>query len=422
LISNSAEFLEAVHSREPVTGFTHSFYRYPARFSPLFARAAISTFTQAGDLIVDPFMGSGTTLVEARVSGRRAIGTDISTLAHFVSEAKTTLYRDEDLNAVRTWATTFACTLNLHAPPKRATEWIERGYQRNINGKSTWPMRKALELALSEVNELENAHQRMFARCILLRTAQWALDCRERIPGVKQFRHQLVTYAEEMVEGASSYTNAVRNNTMDYVPAPPFLSLCLNRSADGLDEHDIWSYSPAPALVLTSPPYPGVHVLYHRWQVQGRRETPAPFWIADRLDGNGAAFYTFGDRHAQELTGYFEQIRACFSALARVASRDTLVVQMVAFSDPSWQLSRYLRVMEEAGFAEQLFPGFANSGDGRLRRCVPNRKWYADHKGAISASKEVVLFHRLRPDNHRARLTSALQQPHQLKLTPRQAR
>ena len=26
-------------------------------------------------------------------------------------------------------------------------------------------------------------------------------------------------------------------------------------------------------LVLTSPPYPAVHVLYHRWQVKGRKET-----------------------------------------------------------------------------------------------------------------------------------------------------
>jgi hypothetical protein len=40
-----------------------------------------------------------------------------------------------------------------------------------------------------------------------------------------------------------------------------------------------------PKLVLTSPPYPGVHVLYHRWQVDGRKETPLPFMIAGKLDG-----------------------------------------------------------------------------------------------------------------------------------------
>ena len=29
-------------------------------------------------------------------------------------------------------------------------------------------------------------------------------------------------------------------------------------------------------LVVTSPPYPGIHMLYHRWQVDGRKETDAP--------------------------------------------------------------------------------------------------------------------------------------------------
>ena len=43
----------------------------------------------------------------------------------------------------------------------------------------------------------------------------------------------------------------------------------------------------APQLVVTSPPYPGVHVLYHRWQVDGRKEAPLPFMIANKLDGAG---------------------------------------------------------------------------------------------------------------------------------------
>ncbi len=51
--------------------------------------------------------------------------------------------------------------------------------------------------------------------------------------------------------------------------------------------------------------------------------------------------------------------------------------------------------MEEAGFKEIKFPAMANRRDGRLWRTIPNRKWYANQKGSIGSSKEVVLFHRL---------------------------
>ena len=60
----SESFLDAILSQSPSKGFTHTFYRYPARFSPEFARAAINTFTKQNDVVFDPFMGSGTTLVE----------------------------------------------------------------------------------------------------------------------------------------------------------------------------------------------------------------------------------------------------------------------------------------------------------------------------------------------------------------------
>src|SRR5215467_12038614 len=64
-----------------VRGLTHDFYKYPARFSPSFARAAIETFTKPGQLVLDPHVGGGTTLVEARALGRECVGVDISPLA-----------------------------------------------------------------------------------------------------------------------------------------------------------------------------------------------------------------------------------------------------------------------------------------------------------------------------------------------------
>ena len=390
----AANFLEAVHSCQPVLGLTHGFYRYPARFSPLFVRAAIKAFTQPGDLVLDPFVGGGTTLVEARVLGRRAIGTDISELAVFVTRVKTTPLSDEDLSTIHNWADGLSGSLNLRNPPIRADKWIEEGYQRNISGTHTWPIRKTLELALALIDRLTCKRQR-FVRCVLLKTGQWALDCRRRIPSAREFRKQLFANLAEMSERAKEFSVRAHDADCLYEAPGSFRSLCLNRSAIGIDREPRMAGSPAPKLILTSPPYPGVHVLYHRWQVQGRKETPASFWIANSLDGHGASFYTFGHREQPKLTNYYNQIYEAFASLARIADYETLLVQMVAFSNPSWQFPKYLQVMKQAGFTEIRLPILINSPDGRLWRCVPNRKWYADQRGEIPSSKEVVLFHRL---------------------------
>src|SRR5687768_1228174 len=97
-------FLEAVHDKSNVKGFTHDFYNYPARFSPLFVREAIKTFTSPGDLIVDPFVGGGTTLVEAKILNRHSIGFDISSLATFIATTKITPLNQEDINVIKKWA------------------------------------------------------------------------------------------------------------------------------------------------------------------------------------------------------------------------------------------------------------------------------------------------------------------------------
>jgi hypothetical protein len=88
------EVVNAAQDMEPVSGFTHNFYRYPARFSPKFVRSVIEKFSNPGDLVADPFMGGGTTLVECLALGRESIGFDISSLATFIAEVKTAVYSE----------------------------------------------------------------------------------------------------------------------------------------------------------------------------------------------------------------------------------------------------------------------------------------------------------------------------------------
>lgn len=390
------DLIEAVHSKDPVSGFTHCFYKYPARFSPLFARNVIKIFTEPGDIVADPFMGGATTLVEARLLGRRCIGADINELAVFLARTKTKIIFKKDLDAVYDWAVSLGDKLNLHNPPIRAEWWIKEGYQRNINGRSTWPTRKTLEFILANLHELRTDSQRRFARCALLKTSQWALDCNTKIPSAAEYRIKFLENIVEMSKGALEFSKAARQSDRLYDSKDSFRTVCLNRSAVGIEEEPIFKKVGPPKLILTSPPYPGVHVLYHRWQINGRKETPAPFWIVNAQDGQGLSFYIMGDRKQKGLKRYYELLFEVYKSMAKIADENTLFVQMVGFSKPSIQLPIYLETIEAAGFLECKFPAIANMADGRLWRTVPNRKWYATHKGSIGSSKEVVLFHNLK--------------------------
>lgn len=67
---------------------THYLFRYPAKFHPPVVRQLITDLTGDGELLYDPFCGSGTLLVEARVAGRHALGSDVDPLAVFISAVK----------------------------------------------------------------------------------------------------------------------------------------------------------------------------------------------------------------------------------------------------------------------------------------------------------------------------------------------
>lgn len=77
-------------SRLQTSYITHDYHRYPAKFIPQLASRIIKENSDVGDLVCDPFMGSGTTLIEAIVNGRLVYGTDINPVSVLISKAKTT--------------------------------------------------------------------------------------------------------------------------------------------------------------------------------------------------------------------------------------------------------------------------------------------------------------------------------------------
>jgi len=375
----------------------HEFYRYPARFSPGFARAVVQAFTRPGDIVLDPFVGGGTTLVESRLLGRPSIGADISALAAFVSRAKTTLPSADDLVALAAWRSVLEDVLRLSGRTRRPNKWDEQGYLRGLGGNATWRIRDLLVRALDALSSVSNGPPELLGRCAILRTAQWALDMRRVVPTVEEFRAALIGSTSQFINVARNQADAVRHADFTYPTSLPRTTV-LQQALPGLSTHPAVSNIGQPSLVITSPPYPGVYVLYHRWKLQGRKEIAAPFWLADSPDGHGMAHYTMSARARQTLDLYFEQIQNAFADLVQMAGNDTWIVQLVGFSNVSSQLSRYLGLLADVGLKEVRFPELSTASDGRLWRNVPSRRWWvtATSRNQVAAhtAQEVVLIHR----------------------------
>ncbi len=72
------------------TGYaSHDVHAFAAKFPPQLPRAFIRGLTSPGDLVLDPMMGSGTTVVEALLEGRQGVGLDIDPLALRLGRVKT---------------------------------------------------------------------------------------------------------------------------------------------------------------------------------------------------------------------------------------------------------------------------------------------------------------------------------------------
>jgi hypothetical protein len=88
---SEANFKDLYTQAVPSTTYlTHGIHAYTARLIPQIPRFFIEKYTTIGDIVFDPFCGSGTTCIEASILGRRSVGMDINPLAILISKAKTT--------------------------------------------------------------------------------------------------------------------------------------------------------------------------------------------------------------------------------------------------------------------------------------------------------------------------------------------
>lgn len=94
-VDDQWSFKEA--KRSDTSYISHGYHRYPAKFIPQIVHKLILEYTNENDFVLDPFGGCGTTLVEAKVLGRKSVGFDINPVAKLITETKTTPLEPESL-------------------------------------------------------------------------------------------------------------------------------------------------------------------------------------------------------------------------------------------------------------------------------------------------------------------------------------
>jgi hypothetical protein len=350
---------------------------------PEFARDIILQFSHAMDIVIDPFMGGGTTIIEALATGRQAIGIDLNSLAVFVATVKTTPLSPLDEQCINNWV------LDLDFSEDHIRNQIPEDDPRMRN--LSIQTRQTFSHLLEQVSPLPYKRQQRFARCCLLRLGQWAVDGKDALPNAGLMKEKLIFYVHEMLAGLNDLVAFARYNGISKNKLVNHRVLLHRSAVDADKDESLRSILGKPSLVVTSPPYPGVHVLYHRWQIEGRRETPAPYWFIGANDGYGASYYTCGSRSQLGLDIYFRTIKETFQSLRSIIHPEALVIQLVSFCNVSSQLPAYLQAMKQAGY-EEIFPFNTNRTD--LWRTVPNRKWYNYIGASHGTGKELMLFHR----------------------------
>jgi hypothetical protein len=239
----------------PVTNLSHSIYPYPARLLRQIPRFFLhcEQIVLPGDVVLDPFCGSGTVLVEARAARMTGWGIDRNPFARLLSEVKTTPL-DHD-KACRAAADVLARAKSLRA-----------GIIPDVVNVDFWftpSVKQALGRICRAIAEIElSAELRRFLLVALALAAERCSlrDLRIPVP-VRRHDWQLVASNQKTAEVWRTFESVAGlvADRLATIPSPEDVASVL-KGEDAAQAGEVYRTHladrlPRPTLILTSPPY-----------------------------------------------------------------------------------------------------------------------------------------------------------------------
>lgn len=369
------------HLKPSETGYlSHNYHRYPAKFIPQLAQRLIVDHSQEGDWVLDPFMGSGTALVEAKLLRRPSIGVDINPVAYLVSRAKVTPiqpnYLRERVRRLLDSVHSGDEQLSLFAEETQRADELTEPSEENLQDRvrywfaepvlnRLWTIHRAIE---QETDEAVLTFFRCAFSNILKPCSYWhnrsvkpTRDLNKQIPDpLILFRTQL----RRMLRGNEQYFHLLQKRQAVDVPALPYCA----------DARSLPAEDGSISLIVTSPPYvtsyeyADLHQLTVLWYgfAQDLREFRPQFIGTASVNGKDADMGSdlahqivlqLAERNrkkADEVKTYFGEMRQCFLEMKRVlcpGGRACIVIGNTAISKvPIMNAQVFVEQMERIGF------------------------------------------------------------------------
>jgi hypothetical protein len=314
------------------TKHVHGLHPYLGKFIPQLVEVFLDRYFARGGVIYDPFVGSGTTLVEANVLGSPGIGCDISAFNCLLARVKTARYSLGELEVDLRGALE-GSRRSAHRSRRRRTQWLE-----------TWFSGRARDELLgyrAEVERLKPAHADV-GRVVLSRAARSArltthydLDFPRRPTTAPYYCHKHKRTCRP-VDEAQKFLARYTDDTLRRIRE--FAALRTERPVHLLHADSRSVDLPSRAAgVITSPPYPGL-IDYHEQHRYAYELLGLEDRRADEL-GAGVA-----GRTRAALVAYVEGMAEVFRNAAAQLERDGRVVIVVNDSQ-----DLYPGILERAG-------------------------------------------------------------------------
>lgn len=304
------------------TGYlTHSIHPYPAKFPPQLPKLILEKYSKPNYIVLDPFCGSGTTLVEAKLLGRNSIGVDVNGLSCLLSKVKATPITQYQADLISNF---------IDIIRKISFQW-KLGNRpklkiREIEGRDYWFQSNVAEeitFILDEIDLLEDADVQDFLKIVLssiiVRVSNQESDTRfvsinKNIQDCYTFE-LFILRSQEYLKRILEFSLKADNNAYIKIYNADSRNLSFLET-DSID------------LIITSPPYANTYdyYLYHKFRKR---------WLG--IDVNFAQYNEIGSRREysslkKKPNKWIEDLIKCFSEMYKVLKHNSLAFIIIGDS------------------------------------------------------------------------------------------